>query len=292
MPHRKMHAADLGAEVVRIEPPGGDRMPGKPRRSTPRHRAKPVPRLHERQQALGGAGPGNRARPGHISPSRGNRFTSWWKAVRPDYLAKRGITYRDIAGTARPDLVWTTVTPFGLEGPRADWLADDLIVEAMGGLLTLTGLPEREPLKLHGEQSCYIAGLHAASGTMLAHLHAVQTGVGQHVDVSVQECIAHTLESAIQVYAVEGVVRGRQPGRVEAGVGMSPTVDGEIFVYANARMIASSQAQHGEMAEGGKNRGAPQACDDPKWLDLTYRRTDEARRSRRRHHRAADGNPQ
>ncbi len=78
-------------------------------------------------------------------------------------------------------------------------LADDLVIQAMGGLLTLTGLPEREPLRLFGEQSCYIAGLHAAAGTLLAYWHAVRTGLGQHVDVSVQECITHTLESAIQV---------------------------------------------------------------------------------------------
>lgn len=266
--------ADLGAEVVRIEPPQGD-----PMRQVPPLDAVTGQSLfhaymnaNKRSVVLDLETPHGQAMFRRLAETAAIVVES----CPPGFLSKRGIGYGDIAGTARADLVWTTITPFGSEGPRADWLADDLVIQAMGGLLTLTGLPEREPLKLYGEQSCYIAGLHAASGTMLAHFHAVQTGVGQHVDVSVQECITHTLESAIQVYAVEGVVRGRQPGRVEAGVGMSPTVDGEIFVYANARMIASSWHNMVKWLKEEKIEGA-EGLDDPKWLDLTYRRTDEAR---------------
>src|SRR5665213_1041135 len=202
--------ADLGAEVVRIEPPEGD-----PMRQLPPLDAVTGQSLfyaymnaNKRSVVLDLETPHGQTIFRRLAETAGIVVESF----PPGVMSKRGIGYRDIVGTARPDLVWTTITPFGAEGPRADWVADDLVIQAMGGLLTLTGLPEREPLKLYGEQSCYIAGLHAASGTMLAHLHAVQTGVGQHVDVSVQECIAHTLESAIQVYAVEGVVRGRQPG--------------------------------------------------------------------------------
>jgi crotonobetainyl-CoA:carnitine CoA-transferase CaiB-like acyl-CoA transferase len=267
--------ADLGAEVVRIEPPEGDAM-----RQVPPLDAVTGESLfyaymnaNKRSVMLDLDTPSGQTMFRRLAGSAGIVVES----CPPGYLAARGIGHGDISATARGDLVWTTITPFGSEGPRANWLADDLVIQAIGGLLTLTGLPEREPLRLFGEQSCYITGLHAAAGTLLAHWHAVRTGLGQHVDVSAQECITHTLESAIQVYATEGVVRGRQPGRVEAGVGMFPCVDGEIFVYANARMIASSWHNMVKWLKEENIEGAGQ-LDDPKWLDLVYRRTDEARR--------------
>ena len=104
----------------------------------------------------------------------------------------------------------------------------------------LSGLPDREPLRLYGEQSCYVAGLHAASGALIAFWQSMLCGEGQHCDVSVHACIAHTLENAVQLYACEGVVRGRQVRSVEAGIGIFPCTDGGIFVYATVGMIASS----------------------------------------------------
>lgn len=267
--------ADMGADVVRIEPPGGDPM----RHVKPLDGASGESLFHvfmntnKRSVMLDLDTPQGQAAFRRLAGAAGIVVES----CAPGYLAERGIAYADIAGQAPRELVWTSITPFGSQGPRADWLADDLIIQAMGGLLTLTGLPEREPLKLFGEQSCYITGLHAAAGTLMAHWHAVRTGRGQHVDVSAQECITHTLESAIQVYTTEGIVRSRQPGRVEAGVGMFPCVDGEIFVYANARMIASSWHNMVKWLKEEKIEGAEQ-LDDPKWVDLTFRRSAEARR--------------
>src|SRR5690606_29821491 len=153
-----------------------------------------------------------------------------FESTSPGYLAGRSVDW-DALKSSNPKLVWTSVTPFGSTGPYAGWKANDLISQAMGGLMTLTGLPERAPLKLHGEQTCYIAGLHAVSATLLAYWHAVRSGEGQYVDVSVHECIAHTLESAIQAYSSEGEIRTRTPRASEAGVGMYPCKDGEIFIF-------------------------------------------------------------
>jgi len=172
------------------------------------------------------------------------------------------------------------VTPFGSDGPYAGWKANDLISQAMGGFMTLTGLPERAPLKLHGEQTCYIAGLHAASATLLAYWHAVRTGEGQHVDVSVHECIAHTLESAIQVYTSEGGIRTRQPRASEAGVGLYPCNDGEIFIFATSGMIAASWRNLVAWLQEEGIPGAEQ-LNDEKWTDLRYRRSDEAQAASR-----------
>jgi benzylsuccinate CoA-transferase BbsE subunit len=146
----------------------------------------------------------------------------------------------------------------------------------MGGLMGLSGLPDREPLRLYGEQSCYIAGLHAASGTLIALWHAILHDEGQHCDVSIHASIAHTLENAVQLYSLEGVVRERQIRAIEAGIGIFPCTDGEIFVYANVGMIASSWTN---LVRWMQEEGIPEAADlhEPKWVEQSWRRTEEAR---------------
>ena len=208
----------FGAEVIRVEPPDGDPM-----------RACAAARCRDRARSLFHAfmNVNKRSvtldleRRRAIGPGSGNLVGSADIVVEsfaPGVLDRLGIGYRTFEADC-PALVWVSITPFGSEGPYAHWSADDLIAQAMGGLLNLTGLPDREPLKLFGEQTCYIAGLHAASGTLMAYWHAALTGEGQHVDVSIQECVAHTLENAIQYYTAEGTVRGRTkagPNRARA----------------------------------------------------------------------------
>src|SRR5690606_35111866 len=145
----------------------------------------------------------------------------------------------------------------------------------MGGFMTLTGSPDREPLKLHGEQTCYIAGLHAASAKHIAYQHAMRSGEGQFVDISVPEYSAHTHGSANQDYTCEGGVRTRQPRASEAGVGLYPCKDGEIFIFATSGMIASSWRNLVAWLNEEGVAGAEQLGDE-KWTDSKYRRTEEA----------------
>lgn len=177
---------------------------------------------------------------------------------------------------ANPGLVWTHVSPFGSVGPHADWRADDLISQAMGGLMRLSGSPEREPLRLFGNQSCYIAGLHAATATLLAVLHAEASGAGQYIDVSVQECIAHTLENAIQFYDGENSVREREGASPEAGVGLFKCSDGLVYLYASAWMMRASWHA---VVTWMEERGVEGARDyrHERWLDMVFRKTPDAR---------------
>lgn len=265
--------ADLGADVVRIEPADGDPM---------RSMAPLDPEsgeslfyrfmnINKRSVVLDLEQTSGQAQFARLAASADIVFES----TPPGYLAERGIDYAALAKD-NPKLVWTAVTPFGADGPYAHWKANDLVSQAMGGFMTLTGLPEREPLKLHGEQTCYIAGLHAASATLIAYWHATQAGEGQFVDVSVHECIAHTLESAIQAYTAEGQIRTRQPRASEAGVGMYPCADGEIFIFATSGMIASSWRNLVAWLQEERIPGAEQLSDE-RWTDLRFRRTEEAR---------------
>jgi benzylsuccinate CoA-transferase BbsE subunit len=193
---------------------------------------------------------------------------------RPGELEDLGIGYKQLSAE-NPALVWTSVTPFGSDGPYAQWTMDDLIAQAMGGLMTLSGWPTREPLRLFGEQTCYIAGLHAASGTLMAYWHVLNAGSGQHVDVSIQDCVAHTLENAIQYYTAEGTVRARQKGRAEPGAGVFQCNDGEIFLMAGISMISSSWHNIVAMMIADDIPGAEKLKDE-KWVDPNWRKTPEA----------------
>jgi crotonobetainyl-CoA:carnitine CoA-transferase CaiB-like acyl-CoA transferase len=266
--------ADMGADVIRVEPTSGD----------PMRTVEPIDPSSGRSLFYAYMNANKRVVALDLDSAAG--IEAFRKLVRsasivvestePGRLAAKGIVYENFAA-AQPALVWTSVTPFGSKGPYATWKADDLVSQAMGGLMGLSGLPDREPLRLYGEQSCYIAGLHAASGTLIAFWQSMISGEGQHCDVSVHACIAHTLENAVQLYACEGVVRGRQIRSVEAGIGIFPCTDGEIFVYATVGMIASSWAN---LVRWMKEEGIPGAAEfeDPKWREQSWRRTDEARR--------------
>lgn len=266
--------ADMGADVIRVEPTGGD----------PMRSVEPIDPASGRSLFYAYMNANKRVVALDLDSDAG--IAAFRKLVasalivvesfEPGQLPAKGIGYESFAA-AQPELVWTSVTPFGSQGPYARWKADDLVSQAMGGLMGLSGLPDREPLRLYGEQTCYIAGLHAASGTLIAFWQSMLSGEGQHCDVSVHACIAHTLENAVQLYACEGVVRGRQIRSVEAGIGIFPCTDGEIFVYATVGMIASSWDN---LVRWMKEEGIPDAAEfeQPKWREQSWRRTDEARR--------------
>lgn len=265
--------ADLGAEVIRIEPPQGDAM----------HEVGPLDPATGRSLFYAFMNINKSAVSLDLETASGLReFTDLVASAHvvvetfgKDRLSELGIE----SGSMRrrnPGLVWTSVTPFGAEGPRARWRADDIISQAMGGLMRLSGTPDREPLRLFGNQSCYIAGLHAASATLIAVLHAEATGSGQDIDVSIQECIAHTLENAIQFYDAQKTVREREGASPEAGVGLFRCRDGLVYLYASAWMIRASW--HGLVAWMNEQdvEGASRYSEE-RWLDMAFRKTGQAR---------------
>jgi benzylsuccinate CoA-transferase BbsE subunit len=133
---------------------------------------------------------------------------------------------------ANPRLVITQITPYGASGPYADFLGDDLTLMAMGGLLTMAGTPDAAPVVAYGEQGLLAADQFAAVASLSAILDAEATGVGDLIDVSIQEAIVMALENAAQTYQLEGKVRNRTKGAARAGSGIFPCKDGEIYLLA------------------------------------------------------------
>ena len=137
---------------------------------------------------------------------------------------------------ANPSLIVTSISYFGQDGPYRDCNGSDIVAQAMGGIMKLTGLPDREPLKIAGRQAEYQAGINAAVATLAATISRDMTGTGEHIDISVFECIASILEGALLSYAYDGTQRDR-PGPRHPTVYPStilPCKDGYLHIDAGA----------------------------------------------------------
>ncbi len=126
----------------------------------------------------------------------------------PGYLASLGLDY-DVLSKLNPRLIMVSVTPFGQSGPYKDLKSCDLVNQAMGGWLSVTGTSQM-PLKLAGDQSYNAASLFAVNGILLALWQRNATGRGYYIDIAVHECAAATLDYVLPRYFYEGVVSQRR----------------------------------------------------------------------------------
>lgn len=129
---------------------------------------------------------------------------------RPGTVQRLGLGFEELQ-KINPSLVMVSISNFGQTGPYRDYEATDIIEYALGGLMYIFGLNEREPLKHAMNQAQYKAGTNAASGAAIAVLHQQLTGQGQWVDVSIQESITSALRDTASAYGYTGVVKWRQP---------------------------------------------------------------------------------
>jgi len=132
-----------------------------------------------------------------------------------------------------PELIYLAVTPYGLTGPWCDFSATDLVILAAGGFLSLSGTEAGFPVRPFGDQSMYIASLHAWVAGLVALVDRDSTGAGMLVDVSAQEAVAYSLENAVQYWDLEGLVRAPRGSKpLEAGTGIFECCDGYVYVVA------------------------------------------------------------
>nr|MBP6815772.1 CoA transferase [Burkholderiaceae bacterium] len=104
----------------------------------------------------------------------------------PGVMAARGLDQASLRAL-NPALIHVSITPFGSEGPKATWADSDLILWASGGPLLQARDGEQPPLRISVPQAYLHAAADGAGGALVAHFARVRTGVGQHVDVSVQQ---------------------------------------------------------------------------------------------------------
>ena len=254
--------ADLGMEVIKVEPPEGD----------------PVRRYGSQRLRVGSSFSPTFA---HLNANKksvildledeGSRgeFLQLVETVdvvlesfSPGYLDSMGIGYPSLA-RVNSSLVMASITGFGQTGPRANFVCTDIVTYAMSGLLHICGDSSLPPCKPPETQAYYFASLFAALGVVSALYRRVRTGWGDHVDVSMQEALA-TQEGIIRLYANEGKIQRREGSQHNylAPASVFPCQDGHIFLYVSRR-------DWKDFLEVWS--GHPPEIDGPEWIDNEFR---------------------
>ena len=189
--------ADVGAEVIKIEPPGGH-----PSRRMP-------PFVDGREGELDGSlhwaayGIGKRSvvldLDGEADRERLRELARGAdvlvESMEPGALAAMGLGYEDLSAL-NPALVYASISPFGQTGPHAHRPATDLTLQAAGGLVSMQGDPDRPPIPVGFPQAGLHAGVQAAADVVVALNERDDSGLGQHLDTSMQACVVWTLLSS------------------------------------------------------------------------------------------------
>ena len=187
--------ADLGAEVIRVEPRGG--RAGQP--SGANETSLNAYSANKRIVELGGDDALDRQLILDLMAGADVVFDSG----PPGRLASLEIDRGDIVAV-NDRIVVVTVTPFGSDGPRADQPASELTIAALGGPVRIQGTPERAPVQMSIPQVWRHAGAEAAVASLVAHRRMLTTGAAQFVDVSAQSVMTWTMLNAMEAFEVQG----------------------------------------------------------------------------------------
>ena len=201
---------DFGADVIKIEPPGGDCG----RRMPPFFHDDPDPEkslfflltnLNKRGVVLDLEQPEG----AELFRQLVRTADVIIESFEPGYLASLGLDYAALESD-NPGLVMTSITPFGQTGPYSHYKGGEIVAYATSGIMAVSGTADREPLKHGGFPAQYEAGFNGTLSTLVALLARDMAGVGQHVDVSIQEVVASSLVINQPYYSFAGGVQGRR----------------------------------------------------------------------------------
>jgi crotonobetainyl-CoA:carnitine CoA-transferase CaiB-like acyl-CoA transferase len=224
--------ADYGADVLKLEPPGGAAL----RRMGPFYHDDPhlekslfflLLNLNKKGATL------------NLETSAGQTILKRLaqhvdvivETYPPGYLTSLGLAYDDLR-RLNPSLVMTSIAPFGQTGPYADYKGEEIVEYAMSMIMSISGLQGREPLKHGGFQAQYEGGLFGAGATAMALFAQQNTGQGEHVDVSITECVASTMMATQTIYPFIGGVQARRRAEGSMFENPMPCQDGWIIVQA------------------------------------------------------------
>lgn len=202
--------ADHGAQVIKVEPPGG----GSGRKLPPFAGDDPHPEkslfhlllnLNKRAVTLDIAHPEGAALFRRLARTADVIVES----SRPGHLAAHGLDHGTLEED-NPGLVMTSITPFGQTGPYSGFKGCEIVAYATSGIMAISGEASREPLQHGGFPALFEAGMNGLLATNVALLTRDMDGLGQHVDVSIQEVVASSLIINQPYYSFAGGVQGRR----------------------------------------------------------------------------------
>lgn len=220
-----MILADLGAEVVKVEPPGGTAAREDGLRFAAYNRNKRSVTLDLESEA---------GRAAFLDLVRGADFL--FEDAGPGEMAARSLGWEQLR-EANPRLVYVATTPFGQDGPYSGHRATDLTLAAMGGMMALNGDADRPPVRVSVPQTWYHGAAESAVGALVAHHLRERTGVGRFVDVSVQAAVFWTGLQAMIAAAIQGKDMERAGTALQLGTLTLPLIypaaDGEVVMIGN-----------------------------------------------------------
>ena len=255
---------DLGMDVLKVEPPEGDPM----RREPPFAKGHSAP---EGSLRFGYLNAGKRSLTLDVNSRRGRsllldlvgRTDVIVEDFQPGELANLGLGY-ELFVERQSKLIMVSISGFGQDGPYADYRTSDLIGNAMGGLLYISGDPQLTPCNPPETQSYYYTSLFAAYGTMLALWQRETRGIGAWLDVSVQASMALHEHVAFN-YSAEGRVMKR------AGSQHQHNAPANLFRCKNGWISLFVTQTHWPLLLKVWPDHDPE-LDDPKWINSNLRR--------------------
>ena len=258
--------ADMGAGVLRVEPPGGD--PG--RRLPPFVAGVPGPdrslsflhyHTNKRSITLNLATQDGRA----ILRELAKTADVVLETQRPGALDAQDLGYAALSAI-NPRIVVASITPFGQTGPWRDYQATDIAAFALGNTMALSGEPGESPLQAPGELAYGMTGAYAAYAISLALFHRLTSGRGQHVDASLHECAVHIAGYAIPNYSHTHVKPFRSSRKARGGdvYNLYRCQDGHVLLF----ILPFEQWKR--MVEW---LGNPPELTDPVFEDVVFRRS-------------------
>ena len=233
--------AGLGADVVKIEPPGGSRS----RHDRPLADDEPASLASLRFHAYNR---GKRSVVLDLDDADGRKDFLDLVATADFVFENAGAGVMDARGlgfdaliAVRPDLVYAAISPFGQTGPYAHHLATDLTLSAMGGAMALNGDSDRRPVRITVPQTWLHASVESALGALIAHERRIATGEAQLVDVSVQAAVFWTGLNAMIAHAIQGRDIERNGTVLQLSVLVTPLVyacaDGEVCLIVTTQTL-------------------------------------------------------
>ena len=265
---------DLGADVVKIEPPGGERN----RHVGPFLDDIPHP---ERSLSFWYYNTSKRGITLSLETADGRRLFRRLAATSdviletfpPGFPASLGLDY-DSLSLQNPRVIMCSLTPFGQTGPWRDYLSSDLLHMAAGGEMASSGYdqadaPNAPPIAPGGGNAWHMGGHFAYMAIMAALVHRTVAGQGQYIDTSIHEACALTTEAAIANYIYRGEVVRRQTGRHHAA-GPTPRTQFQAKdgTYVCALVGGRLNPKYiGELADLLDSYGMAGDLRDPKYKD-------------------------
>jgi crotonobetainyl-CoA:carnitine CoA-transferase CaiB-like acyl-CoA transferase len=210
-PFCSMLLADMGAEIIKVEEPGkGDDSRGYPPflRGTSTYFAN----LNRNKQSVVLDLKNKEAR--EIFLKLLAKSDILLENFKPGTMDRLGLGYEHVKAV-NPGIVYASISGFGQYGPYKERPGYDIIGQAMGGLMSVSGWPDSPPTRTGTAMADIVAGLNACIGILASLRGRERTGLGERIDVSLVDSMVSAMETVIQIYLVEGRVPQRVGNRYE-----------------------------------------------------------------------------